>query len=168
MMRFQIKRKHMIDFLFPIALFFVFALSALTVILLAARIYQSTTENSSLNYTSRTCLSYISEKIHQNDLQGCVRVGTFDGCDALIMEQSREGETYYTYIYAYGNELKELFTKKGVDASAVSGRTILEVQSFSIERLSDDLLKFSCTDNKNQEASAVISIKSNLINKERK
>ena len=60
-MRFRMKRNHMIDFLFPVALFFVFALSALTLILLAARIYQSTTENSSLNYSSRTCLSYISE-----------------------------------------------------------------------------------------------------------
>lgn len=167
-MRFQIRRKHMIDFLFPIALFFVFALSALTVILLAARIYQNTTENSSLNYTSRTCLSYISEKIHQNDLQGSVRTGTFDGCDALIMEQTHEGETYYTYIYAYGQELKELFIKEGVNASAGSGRTILEIQSFSIELLSDDLLKFSCTDNKNQEASTIIGIKSNSINKERK
>ena len=87
-MRFHTKRKHMIDYLFPIALFFVFALSALTVLLLAARIYQSTTENSSLNYTSRTSLSYISEKIHQNDMDGKVTIGSFDGCDALIMEQN--------------------------------------------------------------------------------
>ena len=50
-MRFHTQRKHMIDFLFSVALFFVFALSALIVILLAARIYQSTTEHSSLNYT---------------------------------------------------------------------------------------------------------------------
>ena len=38
-MQSRTKRKHMIDFLFPTALFFVFALSALTVILIAARIY---------------------------------------------------------------------------------------------------------------------------------
>ncbi len=52
-MRFRVKQRHMIDFLFPVALFFVFALSALTVILLATQIYKSTTENSSLNYTRR-------------------------------------------------------------------------------------------------------------------
>ena len=68
----------MIDFLFPVALFFVFALSALTVILLAARIYQSTTESSSLNYTARTSLSYINEKIHQNDCDGAVYLD--EGC----------------------------------------------------------------------------------------
>ena len=54
------RQNHMVDFLFPVALLFVFALSALTVILLATRVYQTTTENSSLNYTARTSLSYIS------------------------------------------------------------------------------------------------------------
>ena len=106
-MRFRTKHKHMIDFLFPVALFFVFALSALTVILLAAKIYQSTTEHSSFNYTSRTCLSYIAEKIHQNDVGGTVSIGTFDGCDALVLEQAHGEDTYYTYIYVHENELKE-------------------------------------------------------------
>lgn len=159
-MRFRTKRKHMIDFLFPVALFFVFALSALTVILLAARIYQSTTENSSLNYTSRTSLSYISEKIHQNDLDGAVTLGSFDGCDALIMKQTVGEDTYYTYIYADNKELKELFVKEGAAATASSGRTILNIQDFSMEQISDNLLKFSCTDQKNQTASTIISIKS--------
>lgn len=159
-MQFQTKRKHMIDFLFPVALFFVFALSALTVILIAARIYQSTTENSSLNYTSRTSLSYISEKVHQNDLNGAVTLGSFDGCDALIIKQSVEEDIYYTYIYADNNELKELFIKDGAFANAASGHKILDIQDFSIEQISDNLLKFSCTDRTNQTASSIIGIRS--------
>lgn len=159
-MRLHTKRNHMIDFLFPVALFFVFAFSALTVILLSARIYQSTTENSFLNYTSRTSLSYISEKIHQNDSNGAVTLGTLDGCDALVMEQTVSGETYYTYIYTSGQELKELFVKDGVDVDLSAGRTILEIQDFSMEQVSEHLLKFSCTDSKNQKASTVIAIKS--------
>lgn len=159
-MRFRTKRQHMIDFLFPVALFFVFALSALTVLLLAARIYQSTTENSSLNYTSRTSLSYISEKIHQNDQGGKITVGTFDGCEALIMEQATGEDTYYTYIYANDKELKELFIKDGAPAKASSGRTILEIRDFSMEQIADNLLRFSCTDKKNQTASTVIGIRS--------
>ena len=111
-MRFRVKQRHMIDFLFPVALFFVFSLSALTVILLATRIYKSTTENSSLNYTSRTSLSYISEKIHQHD-SGTISLGTFDGCDAIVLGQEIDGTVYYTYIYSYRNELKEIFLKDG-------------------------------------------------------
>lgn len=159
-MRFRTQRKHMIDFLFSVALFFVFALSALIVILLAARIYQSTTENSSLNYTSRTSLSYISEKIHQNDLNGAVYLDNFDGYDALVMEQKLEDVTYYTYIYAYNDELKELFTSGDSSIKASSGQTILNIRDFSMEQISDNLLRFSCTDQNNQKASALIGIRS--------
>lgn len=163
-MGFHLKQKHMIDFLFPIALFFVFALSALTLVLFAARIYRSTTENSSLQYTSRTGLSYISEKIHQNDGNGTIALGSFDGCDALIMDQFYGEEVYHTYIYAYrhayGQELKELFIKDGVAASAADGRTILEIQDFSIEQLSENLFQFDCTDAKNQASSTIVGIRS--------
>ena len=117
-MRFRTQQNHMIDFLFPVALFFVFAVSAMTVILLATGIYRSTTEHSSLNYTARTSLAYICEKIHQNDAGGDVALGTFDGCDALILRQTRGEDTYQTYIYVYENELKELFIKDGVEAPA--------------------------------------------------
>ena len=159
-MGFRLKRRHIIDFLFPIALFFVFALSALTLILLAAGIYQSTTERSSLRYTSRTGLAYIGEKIHQNDENGAVYLGSFDGCDALILEQRYEEESYYTYIYIYGQELKELFIKDGTAAAAGNGKTILEVHDFSLEQISDRLLKFECTDEEGRTSAAVIGIRS--------
>ena len=55
------QKRHAIDFLFPVTVFFVFTISALTVILLAARIYQSTTDDSQRNYTSGTALSYLTE-----------------------------------------------------------------------------------------------------------
>ncbi len=159
-MRFRTKQKHMIDFLFPVALFFVFALSALTVILLATRIYQSTTENSSLNYTSRTSLSYISEKIHQQDAGGDVSLGTFDGCDALVLRQDKDNASYCTYIYSYQNELKEIFIKDGAKASASAGQTILKVQEFSVEQTKDGLFSFRCTDEAGQTASSYVSVRS--------
>lgn len=159
-MGFQLKRRHMIDFIFPIALFFVFALSALTLVLFAARIYRSTTENSSLQYTSRTGLSYISEKIHQSDGHGAITLGSFDGCDALVIEQSYEEETYFTYIYVHEQNLKELFIKEGVAADASDGRIILEIQDFSIEQLSENLFRFNCTDAKNQSSSTIVGIRS--------
>ena len=159
-MRFRTKHKHMIDILFPVTLFFVFALSALTVILLAAKIYQSTTEHSSFNYTSRTCLSYIAEKIHQNDVGGTVSIGTIDGCDALVLEQAHGEDTYYTYIYVHENELKELFIKEGAEVTAADGKTVLKVEDFSMESLSDNLMQFHCVDENNQESSSVLCIRS--------
>lgn len=159
-MRFRVKQRHMIDFLFPVALFFVFALSALTVILLATRIYQSTTENSSLNYTSRTSLSYISEKIHQHDSGGTIAIGTFDGCDALVLGQSTGGATYYTYIYSWQDELKEIFLKEGADTNASAGQTILKVSDFTMEQVGDGLFSFQCTDEAGQTARTLVAVRS--------
>lgn len=159
-MRFRIQQNHMIDFLFPVALFFVFAVSAMTVILLATGVYRSTTEHSSLNYTARTSLAYICEKIHQNDINGDVVLGTFDGCDALILKQPRREDTYQTYIYVYENELKELFIKDGVDAPAKSGKTILAVEDFSMETVKDGIFRFTCTDADGNRDSMIAGIRS--------
>lgn len=159
-MRFRTQRNHMIDFLFPVALFFVFAVSALTVILLATNIYRSTTKNSSLNYTANTCLSYITEKIHQSDENGNVSIGTFDGLDALVIEQEFNDETYFTYIYASQNELKELFVKEGVQVTASSGKTILPIQSFTMEQAAKQAFSFTCIDEDGQKASSVVSMHS--------
>ena len=71
-MRFQAPSSHVIDLIFPIALFFVFAASSLSVLILAADIYASTTNRMAANDQNRTVLAYISEKIRQNDAQGAV------------------------------------------------------------------------------------------------
>ncbi len=71
-----------------IALFAFFMACAILVILFGARVYKSTVEKSNANYSSRTLLSYVMEKIHQNDRAGGVSVGEFDGIPALILEQS--------------------------------------------------------------------------------
>ena len=93
-------------------------------------------------------------------MDGKVTIGSFDGCDALIMEQNIGEDIYYTYIYANNKELKELFIKDGVTAKASAGRTILEIQNFSMKQLSNNLLEFTCTDKKNQTASTIIGIRS--------
>ena len=159
-MKFQRKQKHMVDLIFPVSLFFMFALCAVTVLLLAARIYQSTTEHSSLNYTARTGLSYISEKIHQNDRGGQVRIGSLEGEPALIMEQEYEEGTYYTYIYAYENSIRELFLKKGGHADLSAGTKILNVKEFSMEQTDEQLLSFHCTTEDGQESSIVVALRS--------
>ena len=73
------QKRHAIDFLFPVTVFFVFTISALTVILLAARIYQSTTDDSQRNYTSGTALSYLTEKLRQTDREDGIFLDELDG-----------------------------------------------------------------------------------------
>lgn len=158
-MQIRTRQSHMVDFLFPVALLFVFAVSSLAVILMATEVYRSTTENSSLNYTARTSMAYISEKIHQNDMGGEVSIGDHKGCDALILEQDLNGIAYKTYIYMYDNELKELFARDGLEFPAEMGKTILAVEDFSIDEIGEGIFRFSCTDTDGQEASTIVGIR---------
>lgn len=159
-MRFKLQRNHMVDFMFPIALFFVFAVSAIVVILLAAGIYESTTQSSMLNDTSRTTLSYVSEKIHQNDADGEITLGTFDSCPALIMEHGGEMEGYTTYIYVYENELRELLATGEAQANASVGKPIMAVEDFEMEEVDAGLFRFSCTDTNGRAVSTIVGVRS--------
>lgn len=160
-MRFSIEKKHMIDILFPISLFFVFAATSLAVILLAADIYADTTDAAKSGYSTRTALSYITEKIHQSDSEGSVSLETFDNRDALVIRQTFDHEhTYTTYIYEDKGVLRELFIQDQVHALAGNGKEIMPIQDFSMQELSDHLFQFTCTSVEGDSLSTVIAVKS--------
>lgn len=56
---------HVIDFLFAAALFGVFLVSSVMVIAVGAGAYRNITEKSQEDYTLRTSLSYVNEKLRQ-------------------------------------------------------------------------------------------------------
>ena len=61
--------QHTIDFLFPIALLFVFTASSLLVLLLASNIYQHIVRDSQSSFEQGTTLTYITNKLRQNDVR---------------------------------------------------------------------------------------------------
>ncbi len=159
-MKFQSRKHHIIDILFPISLYFVFTVSALTVLLLATNIYRTTTENSALNFNANTSLSYITEKIHQSDTEGAVSIGTFDNLQALILKQQYNETEYITYIYVNEGNLMELYVKGGTDVHADAGKVILPLQSLEMEMTQPDTLHFTYTDTQNHTVSSYVRIHS--------
>ena len=77
---------HMVDFLFTIALFCAFAATSLIVVIIGANVYQGTVRGMNENYALRTSLSYVSQKVRQNDGAGEIHIGTLDGVPALVLE----------------------------------------------------------------------------------
>ena len=150
------QKRHAIDFLFPVTVFFVFTISALTVILLAARIYQSTTDDSQRNYTSGTALSYLTEKLRQNDREDGIFLDELDGTQAVVLRQETADASYLTYLYAWDGQLRELYVKEGTSA----GKSILPVKEFSVEETENQVLTFRCTDTSGETATAVYAIRS--------
>lgn len=147
---------HTIDFVFPLAVLFVFAVSAFTVLLLSAHVYADQTARSQSDYQASTPLSYIREKVRQNDQNGTLSAGTIDGQNCLILQS--EGNT--TYIYSYKGTLKELYIRNGVEAHAKDGKDILEIKHFQIQELSDGLFRISCQTSDGAEQSVILSERS--------
>ena len=54
---------HIVDFLFVLGLFFVFAFSALMLILIGSGVYKKTVDRMNENFNLRTTTAYITEKI---------------------------------------------------------------------------------------------------------
>ena len=155
--------QHTIDFLFPIALFFVFSSTAILVLLLSANIYKGVVADSEDNFETGTALSYITQKIRQNDdhENSQIYLSEFDHCKALAISQEFNDQIYITYIYETDGELKESFLQEGVQASANAGTTIMEIGSLEMEQVSDNLLKLSCSSKSGDLTSTFINIHSN-------
>ena len=136
-MRERTERKHVIDFLFPLALFFVLTATSVALVVLASGTYSRQVQDSEDSFASRTALSYVMEKIHLADEYGAVYAGTFDGQDAIVIRQTYSEQTYVTYLYEYDGYLRELFIQDGVDAKASDGRRILASDCFSFDETQD-------------------------------
>ena len=97
----QKQDKHIVDVLFVIGLFCIFALSSIFLISIGANIYRKTVAHMDENFNTRTSLSYVVEKIRQADAEGAVSIGTFEGNPALILSSEVNGIEYHTYIYVF-------------------------------------------------------------------
>mgnify|MGYP000271613250 FL=1 len=99
----QKQEKHFIvDILFVLALFGVFAVSALALVTIGADVYQHTVEDMGVNYESRTAVSYIMEKVRQNDTTDSIFLTDLENVPALCMLSEIDEETYCTYLYQIG------------------------------------------------------------------
>lgn len=159
-MQFHSNKKHVIDLLFPIALFFVLAASSLIVVLFASNIYKHTTQMAQYNYESRTSLSYVTGKIRQHDERGQISLGTFSGQEALVLDQNYDGQVYRTYIYEYDGYLRELFIRSGVSAHASDGQKIMAIEDFHIARTGDQIFELSYIDKNGKKVSTTATVKS--------
>lgn len=143
-MNFNKPKTHMIDFLFPLALFCVFSVSTFIVVIIGTNVYQSTVVNMNENYTTRTSLTYVKEKVRQGDINGKVTVGNIAGNSTLILEETFENVPYRTYIYGYNGSLKELFIKKDQPFSLGDGKAIMAVDNFTVSKVGS-VLKLEIT-----------------------
>lgn len=159
---------HIIDILFVIALFCIFALSAVFLISIGANIYGKTISHMESNFNSRTSFAYVTEKIRQADKNGAIHAGDLDGCPALEITKTTGGISYITYLYEYDGYLKELMVREDTPLSPAAGQDILAVSEFSLAKINDKLFTFTITTTDGSSCSLYVSQKSKGGNNDEK
>ncbi len=140
------RQKSVVDVIFMIAVFGVFMLSALFVVVFGAKIYKRTAHDMSVNFNSRTALAYITEKMHQHDRKNGAEVIFEDGAPILKLRQYINSDEYCTYLYEDDGCLKELTARGDVGLVRSSGKKIINLKSFNATRETDSLYRFDLED----------------------
>lgn len=139
------RRGHSFDTVLTLALFGLLAGCLLMVLMLGAKSYQQVVSSMEESYEERTCLQYIATKINHYSGLDAVTVLEFGEGSALALEETIEGCDYVTYLYFYEGRMRELFCETDVELTPEAGFSIMEIQEFHVEEVSDNLLRLSCT-----------------------
>lgn len=135
------RSRRMTDILFTLALFCVFSVCALLVVVMGADVYHRGTEDMQQNFDSRTSLSYISTKLRQTDSAGSVTIGQLGDEPALILRETIDGMPYATWIYCHEGSLKEVFTLEENTPTPEMGQAIMALSALEMELLPQGVLK---------------------------
>lgn len=152
----QKQTRHIIDILFVISLFCLFALCAIFLISMGARIYGKTMTNMNDNFEDRTAMAYITQKVHQSDAKDSVYIGFFGDGSSIILNETINDVLYETYIYSYEGNLMELTTRADVTLSPKAGQIILPVSDFLVQAQADNLIYCEITPSSDQKTTFYI------------
>lgn len=158
-MNFSKRNKSVVDFMFIIALFGTFIITGLVVVLFGARVYRATVAKMDANYSSRTALSYVTEKVRSHDFaDGADVVDTIDNGVALVLKDKINDRTYVTYMYVADGMLKEFTAAQDYDFKYNQGTDILALKEFAVTKEGDALYKFNIVDSYDNETAFYVSL----------
>lgn len=115
-----------------LALFAVFAVAILGVLLGGAGVYRRLTRENSRHDNGRTAISYLAAKLRQASAPEAVQVGQFGDGQALLLTEDLDGSSCLTRIYCHDGWLMELFTLDEEGFSPEDGEKILPAESLHL------------------------------------
>ncbi len=124
---------HAFNAVFVLAVFSLFAVCSLFVVLFGANVYHQMTASLDANNEVRTSLSYVSNKVRAVDGRD-VTVRELGGRQVLVIGRTYGGEAYRTYIYYDRGSLYELFTKAENKFVPGNGDKVTAVSGFSMSK----------------------------------
>ena len=130
---------------------------------IGANVYTTTAHNMQQNFSTRSTLSYLTEKLHQSDVAGTVSLGEVEGTEALILTQTQAGGNYNTYIYSYDGAVRELLLPTDTTPLLAAGQTVADAKALTFESLGDGLLRATVTTADGDEQQILLALRSGPV-----
>lgn len=142
---------HRIDMVFPLLFLLFFGICAVTVTLQGARIYEKTTDGLQENYTVRTAVTYLQEKVREHSDLSKTEIQMVDGIQILVFTDEIAGEEYITCIYQQDGYLRELFCRKKDGIQLANGQELMPLDTFAVSK-KGSFLYFKLMQNNKKES----------------
>ncbi|MDR0347376.1 MAG: DUF4860 domain-containing protein [Coriobacteriales bacterium] len=126
-------RKHSLDLVIVVSLFFVYAACALLLCVIGANVYRNTAMTMQENFDQRTSVLYVVEKIRQNDIEGCIRVESLGEVDALVLVEKQSGRDYETWLFVRDQMLYEGLFAPGSTIDIKLCQPVMPMEALTLE-----------------------------------
>ena len=155
----RIKQPQIVDFLFTAALLGLFAISAIFVVFFGARVYENINAGVNHNFTSRTAISYITEKLRQRDSEGTATITVINDINTIHLIKKTDEILENTYIYSDDGYLKEITLHDEGKPNLKQGIPIMELQKFDVKEIAGGVFSITVVDNEGNYDTAYMSTK---------
>lgn len=106
----------------------IFALAAIFVAVMGAKVYANSADKMHANFDTRTSIVYLSEKIRTNPSDN-YRVSEINGSTALVLTQDINGTEYESWIFVANDRLSEVTIVKGDPIVPSAAQQIMDLRS---------------------------------------
>lgn len=127
------RKRHSVNIVFTVMLLGVFALAAIFVALMGARVYSNSADKMQANFDTRTSIVYLSEKIRANP-DGDYDIREIDGSTALVLTEKINDINYESWIFVRNNRLSEVVVKQGDPVLPEAAQQIMDLKSFDAQK----------------------------------
>lgn len=123
----QRHKHHTIDSMFTFFLLLSFCLFSMVLAGTGATVYKNGSAQLDENYTSRTAIAYVTEKVRQHDSAGDVFLTSVEDVPAMGFRDTVKEYAYITYVYFDGEYLCELFVRDSITPLKNMGTRLIEL-----------------------------------------
>jgi hypothetical protein len=115
--------------MFTILLLGIFALAAVFVAVMGAKVYANSADKMQANFDTRTSLVYLSEKIRTCPADG-YSVRDLNGMKALVLSEEIDGYTYESWVFVMNDKLSEATVMAGDTVMPGTAQQIMDLKQF--------------------------------------